>query len=445
LQINVSIQSYGLDVNESVLYILGILIVALGIGFSIGWHELGHLIPAKLFGVKVPKYMIGFGPTIFSKKIGETEYGLKLIPLGGYIAMIGMYPPAKPGAEPKKGFFRDMIASARDAHSEHVGPGDENRKFYQLPVWKRMIVMLGGPVMNLILGTILLTITLSGIGITQTSTTIAEVSACVPISDSTAPCNIASPAKAAGLQAGDKILAINGDQIDTWSSSASLLKAGVENEVRVLKADGKTVDLRIKPVSALRPVVENGAYKLDADGKQVLAPKPVLGIILASETRPLSLGESLAASGQSVVQVGQMILHLPEQVVSVGQSTFGTEKRQADGPVSVIGIGQIAGEVASSKTATFEQKLQSELGILASLNFALFAFNMLPLLPLDGGHVAGGIYEAIKKGLFRLMRKPNPGPADTALLMPLTWLVFIALMAMSALIILADLINPIAF
>jgi membrane-associated protease RseP (regulator of RpoE activity) len=445
LQINVSIQSYGLDVNESVLYILGILIVALGIGFSIGWHELGHLIPAKLFGVKVPKYMIGFGPTIFSKKIGETEYGLKLIPLGGYIAMIGMYPPAKPGAEPKKGFFRDMIASARDAHSEHVGPGDENRKFYQLPVWKRMIVMLGGPVMNLILGTILLTITLSGIGITQTSTTIAEVSACVPISDSTAPCDIASPAKAAGLQAGDKILAINGDQIDTWSSSASLLKAGVENEVRVLKADGKTVDLRIKPVSALRPVVENGAYKLDADGKQVLAPKPVLGIILASETRPLSLGESLAASGQSVVQVGQMILHLPEQVVSVGQSTFGAEKRKADGPVSVIGIGQIAGEVASSKTATFEQKLQSELGILASLNFALFAFNMLPLLPLDGGHVAGGIYEAIKKGLFRLMRKPNPGPADTALLMPLTWLVFIALMAMSALIILADLINPIAF
>jgi membrane-associated protease RseP (regulator of RpoE activity) len=445
LQVNVSIQSYGLDVNESVLYILGILIVALGIGFSIGWHELGHLIPAKLFGVKVPKYMIGFGPTIYSKKIGETEYGLKLIPLGGYIAMIGMYPPAKAGAKSKKGFFRDMIASAREAHSEHVGPGDENRMFYQLSVWKRMVIMLGGPLMNLILGTVLLTITLSGIGVTQTSTTIAEVSACVPLSDSTAPCDIASPAKAAGLQAGDKILAINGAQIDSWSSSANLLKAGVENEVRVLKVGGKTLDLRIKPVTALRPVIDNGAYKLDGNGKQILAPKPVLGIILASETRPLSLGESLAASGQSVVQVGQMILHLPQQVVSVGQSTFGSEKRKADGPVSVIGIGQIAGEVASSKTATFEQKLQSELGILASLNFALFAFNMLPLLPLDGGHVAGGIYEAIKKGLFRLMRKPNPGPADTALLMPLTWLVFLALMAMSALIILADVINPIAF
>jgi membrane-associated protease RseP (regulator of RpoE activity) len=434
-------------VNESLLYILGILIVALGIGFSIGWHELGHLIPAKLFGVKVPKYMIGFGPTIFSKKVGETEYGLKLIPLGGYISMIGMYPPAKIGSAKKPGFFRDMISSAREAHSEHVGPGDENRMFYQLPVWKRMVIMLGGPLMNLILGTVLLTIVLSGIGVSQTSTTIAEVSACVPVTtESTcAPTDELSPAKAGGLEAGDKILAINGSQISSWALSANFLKADVPNQLLVLKASGNEVKLNVTPVSVQRPVIENGAYKLDSAGNPVLAAKPVLGIILASETRPLALGESLAASGQSVVQVGQMILHLPEQVVSVGQSTFGSEKRKADGPVSVIGIGQIAGEVASNSKATFAQKLQSELGILASLNFALFAFNLLPLLPLDGGHVAGGIYEAFKKGIFRLMRKPNPGPADTALLMPLTWVVFIALMAMSALIILADFINPISF
>jgi membrane-associated protease RseP (regulator of RpoE activity) len=192
-------------------------------------------------------------------------------------------------------------------------------------------------------------------------------------------------------------------------------------------------------------VVENGVVKTDAEGNPVLAPRPVLGIILASETRPISLGESLAASGQSVIQVGQMIFNLPQQVASVGQSTFGSGPRKADGPVSVIGIGQLAGEVASNKTATFEQKLQSELGILASLNFALFAFNLLPLLPLDGGHVAGGLYEAIKKGIFRILRRPKPGPADTALLMPLTWVVFILLMGMSALIILADFVNPISF
>jgi membrane-associated protease RseP (regulator of RpoE activity) len=435
-------------VNESLLYIIGIVVVALGIGFSIGWHELGHLIPAKLFGVKVPKYMIGFGPTIFSKKIGETEYGLKLIPLGGYISMIGMYPPAKDAAGARKrGFFRDMVFAARDAHSEFVEPGDENRMFYQLPIWKRMVIMLGGPVMNLILGTALLTITLSGIGVGQVSTTVAQVSACVPV-DATTECaagDAPSPALSAGLQAGDKVLAINGTKVTSWVDSAGLLKSDAVNQIQILRASGAEVTVAIKPVTVQRPVVENGAVKLDSNGKPVSAARPVLGIILASETRPLSLGESLAAAGQSVAQVAQMILHLPEQVAAVGQSTFGNEKRKVDGPVSVIGIGQIAGEVASSSSATFLQKLQSELGILASLNFALFAFNLLPLLPLDGGHVAGGIYEAIKKGLFRLMRKPNPGPADTALLMPLTWVVFIALMAMSALIIIADFVNPISF
>jgi membrane-associated protease RseP (regulator of RpoE activity) len=435
-------------VNETLLYIIGILIVALGIGFSIGWHELGHLIPAKMFGVKVPKYMIGFGPTLYSKKIGETEYGLKLIPLGGYITMIGMYPPAKkPDSGKPRGFFQDMIASARDAHSEYVEPGDENRMFFQLPVWKRMIIMFGGPVMNLILGVVLLTVALSGIGVSQVSTTIGEVSACV-ISDAEEKCgpdDAPSPALAAGMEAGDKILAINGTSIDTWSNSADLLNSGVANEVRALKADGTEVTYVVTPVSVMRFVIENGAVKVDLDGNPVREPKPVIGIILASEVRPLSLGESISASGQSVYQVGQMILNLPQQVAAVGQATFGDEERRADGPVSIIGIGQIAGEVASSSSTSFAEKLQSQLGILASLNFALFAFNMLPLLPLDGGHVAGGIYEAIKKGIFRVLRRPDPGPADTALLMPLTWLVFIALMAMSALIIIADLVNPISF
>ena len=434
--------------NESALYIVGILIVALGIGFSIGWHELGHLIPAKLFGVKVPKYMIGFGPTLYSRKIGETEYGLKLIPLGGYITMIGMYPPAKkPDSGEPRGFFRDMIASARDAHSEFVGPGDENRMFYQLPVWKRMIIMFGGPVMNLILGVVLLTVALSGIGVSQVSTKIGEVSACV-ISDTKETCGMddaPSPAIAAGMEAGDRILAINGTEIDTWSNSSDLLKADVVNQIRVLKSDGSETTYAVTPVSVLRYVIENNAIKLDAEGNPVQEPKPVIGIVLASESRPLSMGESLAASGQSVFQVGQMIMNLPQQVAAVGQATFGSEERRADGPVSIIGIGQIAGEVASSDSTTFEEKLQSQLGILASLNFALFAFNMLPLLPLDGGHVAGGVYEAIKKGVFRVLRRPNPGPADTALLMPLTWVVFIALMAMSALIIIADLVNPISF
>ena len=160
--------------REILWYIGGVLFVAIGIGFSIGWHELGHLLPAKLFGIKVPRYMIGFGPTIWSRKRGETEYGIKAIPLGGYITMIGMYPPAKPGAKPRKGFGAEAIESAREAHNEHVGPGDENRKFYQLPIYKRIISMFGGPFMNLILGVVLTLVAFGGIGTYVSSTKIAE-------------------------------------------------------------------------------------------------------------------------------------------------------------------------------------------------------------------------------------------------------------------------------
>ncbi|MEY3677251.1 MAG: hypothetical protein RL351_478, partial [Actinomycetota bacterium] len=104
--------------SETLWYVGGIVFVALGIGLSIGLHELGHLWPAKKFGIKVPTYAIGFGPTLFKIKRGETTYAIKLIPLGGYISMIGMYPPSKnpEPADVKRSFFADMIFSARNAH-----------------------------------------------------------------------------------------------------------------------------------------------------------------------------------------------------------------------------------------------------------------------------------------------------------------------------------------
>jgi membrane-associated protease RseP (regulator of RpoE activity) len=139
-----------------------------------------------------------------------------------------------------------------------------------------------------------------------------------------------------------------------------------------------------------------------------------------------------------------MIMTLPQQLTEVAISTFTGEERNPNGAVSVVGIAQISGTVASADQATFIDKFSTGLLILASLNFALFGFNMLPLLPLDGGHIAGGIYESLKRGLYRVLRKPAPGPADTALLMPVTWFVFILLMAMSALLIIADLVNPIS-
>ena len=436
--------------TETLWYIGGILFIALGIGFSIGLHELGHMLPAKKFGIKVPNYAIGFGPTLFKFRRGETEYSLKLIPLGGFITMIGMYPPAKPGAKIRRGYFGDMVNQARQAHEQHVTAADENRKFYKLPVLKRIVIMFGGPFMNLALGTLLLTLVLSGIGTYQRTATIEQISDCVPanslVSNVCSATDAPSPAKAAGLLSGDTITAVDGQTFTDWKTVQSKLQANVAAQLTVDRA-GKTLQLAITPVAALRPVfdLQTGQVKTNANGEPVTAMQPTIGVLFGSQRVPQSVGNSLVQAGGAVAQVGQMIITLPKQITDVAVSTFTGQARNPNGAVSVVGIAQISGEVAATQSASVIDKLASGLLILASLNFALFAFNMVPLLPLDGGHIAGAVYEAIKRGIYRIRGKPDPGPADTALLMPITWFVFILLMAMSAILILADLVNPIAF
>lgn len=429
--------------SETLWYLAGILFIVLGIGVSIGIHEIGHLVPAKLFGVKVTKYMIGFGPTLYSKTVGETEYGLKAFPLGGYIAMIGMYPPAKK-PETKTGFFRDMISQARTAHSESETPADANRKFYQLGVGKRMIIMLGGPFMNLVLGVLLTAIALTGFGIYQSSLKIEAVSVC--LENNSTSCSVAdqTPAYVAGLLAGDEVVSVAGKKAVDWVQIRDILTETPTAEFEVLR-DGQIVKVMVSAVLQQRPQFDSlGSPVLDDSGDIVYRAQPFLGVFLSPERKALPLTKSFEASGQTMAQIGQLILRLPQEVIKITALTFGGGERDITGPISIVGIGQVAGEVAASEQASFVDKFATGIQILGSLNFALFVFNMIPLLPLDGGHVAGGIYESIKRGIFRVAGKKDPGPADTALLMPLTWFVFIALLAVSALFITADLVNPIS-
>ena len=429
--------------SETLSYLAGILFIVLGIGVSIGIHEIGHLLPAKLFGVKVTKYMIGFGPTLYSKKVGETEYGLKAFPLGGYIAMLGMYPPAKK-PETKTGFFRDMISQARLAHSENETPLDANRKFYQLPVLKRMIIMLGGPFMNLVLGVLLTVIALSGFGIYQSSLKIEAVSVCLDNKSVQCPVSEQTPAQLAGLKAGDEVVSVAGNKATDWAQIRDLLTATPTAEFEILR-DGDILKVTVTAVIQQRPQFDSlGNSVLDEAGETVSAPQPFLGVFLTPERKPVPLVQSLEASGSTIAQIGTLILRLPQEVVEVTAITFGGGERDPNGPISIVGIGQVAGEVAASDQAGLADKIATGIQILGSLNFALFVFNMVPLLPLDGGHVAGGIYESIKRGLYRIAGRKDPGPADTALLMPLTYFVFIALLVVSALLITADLVNPIS-
>ena len=429
--------------SETLWYLAGILFIVLGIGVSIGIHEIGHLVPAKLFGVKVTKYMIGFGPTLYSKKVGETEYGLKAFPLGGYIAMLGMYPPAKK-PETKTGFFRDMISQARTAHSESETKADANRKFYQLSVVKRMIIMLGGPFMNLVLGVLLTAIALTGFGIYQSSLKIEAVSVCLENNTTVCSASEQTPAHIAGLQAGDEVVSISGQQATDWVQIRQILTSTPTAELEVLR-DGELVKVTVTAVLQQRPQFDAlGSPVLDDSGDIVYQTQPFLGVFLSPERKALPLAQSFEASGQTIAQIGQLILRLPEEVIKVTAVTFGGGERDVTGPISIVGIGQVAGEVAASEEASFVDKFATGIQILGSLNFALFVFNMIPLLPLDGGHVAGGVYESLKRGAYRIAGRKDPGPADTALLMPLTWFVFIALLLVSALLITADLVNPIS-
>jgi membrane-associated protease RseP (regulator of RpoE activity) len=356
--------------------------------------------------------------------------------------MLGMYPPAKK-PETKTGFFYDMISQARLAHSENETPKDANRKFYQLPVAKRMIIMLSGPFMNLVLGVVLTAIALTGFGIYQSSLKIEAVSVCLDNKSITCPVSEQTPAHIAGLKAGDEVVSVAGNPATDWSQIRDLLTATPNAEFEVLR-DGELLKVTVSAVIQQRPKFDSlGSPVLDESGDIVSEPQPFLGVFLSPERKPLPLIKSFEASGQTIFQIGQLIINLPQKVLDVSIVTFGGGERDSNGPISIVGIFQVAGEVGASDSG-FGDKVATNIQILGSLNFALFVFNMLPLLPLDGGHVAGGIYESIKRGLFRIAGKKDPGPADTALLMPLTYFVFIALLLVSVLLITADLVNPIS-
>lgn len=433
-------------------FVIGVAIIVVGLAVSIGLHEIGHLVPAKLFGVKVTQYMIGFGPTVWSKRKGETEYGVKAIPLGGYIAMIGMFPPAKGEAATagSTSFFRGLVQDARDSSAESITAGDEHRAFYRLPVWKRVVVMFGGPFMNLVLAILLFGVLLMGFGVAQPSTTIGSVSECaLPATSERQTCETgdpAAPGAEAGLQPGDTILVVAGEPIDSWNESTAIIRdhPGQAIDMVVLR-DGEEVTLEVTPLLSERYVTdERGTVVTDAAGEPVTVQAGFVGIGPASETVQQPVTAVLPMVGENVQAVAGIILNLPQRIIDVANAAFGPEERDPNGPISVVGVGRVAGEIASLDEVPLASKAAGLVGILASLNIALFVFNLVPLLPLDGGHIAGALWEAIRRGWAKLRRRPDPGPVDLAKLMPLTFAVVIVLGGMSALLIYADIVKPVS-
>ncbi|MET0449580.1 MAG: site-2 protease family protein, partial [Aeromicrobium sp.] len=207
---------------NALIYTLGVVVFVIGVVLSIALHELGHMYPAKKFGIKVTQYFVGFGNTVWSTKRGETEYGFKSIPLGGYVKLVGMLPPAK-DADPHEvrttntGMFTQLISDARNAEYEHVDDKDLDRLFYRKPWWQKLIVMAGGPMVNVVIAIFLFAVVFMGFGALKPTTTVQAVSDCA-ISDAEAgrTCEASdpeTPASKAGLEAGDRITAFNGRSI----------------------------------------------------------------------------------------------------------------------------------------------------------------------------------------------------------------------------------------
>ncbi|HEU4330631.1 MAG TPA: site-2 protease family protein [Lapillicoccus sp.] len=443
-----------------IAYIVGVLFVAIGVGLSIALHEIGHLVPAKKFGVKVTQYMVGFGPTVWSRNKGETEYGVKAIPLGGYIRMIGMFPP-KPGDPENQlrasstGRFTQLMDQARQDSMDEVGPGDEHRVFYKLSVPKKVVIMLGGPFMNLLIAFVLLGGILTLYGIPTATPLVSSVATCVPSAAPTidkpqpecAPGDPASPATLAGLQKDDRIVSVNGTPVTLWDQVTPLIRQSAGQPMTlVVERNGSQVTLQA-PIAALNRAayVDTDKVKVDANGKVVTEQVGYLG---ATPSGELIKGTVLQVPGfvwNAFTQTASVVVNVPQKMVGVVQAAFGSGERDPNGPISVVGVGRVGGEIASADLGadSTTAKLMTLLSLLAALNMALFVFNLIPLLPLDGGHVAGALWEGAKRTWARVRHKPNPGYVDVAKALPIAYTMAFVLITMSALLIYADIVKPV--
>jgi membrane-associated protease RseP (regulator of RpoE activity) len=445
-------------------FVLGVLFMATGIALSIALHEVGHLLPAKRFGVRVTQYMVGFGPTVWSRRRGETEYGVKAVPLGGYIRMIGMFPPRRgdaPGTvrASSTGRLSQLVDEARTASLEEVRPGDEDRVFYKLSVPKKLVIMLGGPTMNLLIGIVLLTlmVTVHGLQTPQKGAEVVTVAQCVvPATEYTQSTTCAghpqTPALAAGIQPGDRFVSIGGTPVDSIQDVGTLIRPETGRPVEiVVERDGRQLTLTATPVSNTVPV-------LDAQGNPVAGPDGAvetttagfLGVTsrqpAAWEPQPVSAVPGIVWSYTTLT--GDALIHIPERMGGVWDAAFGGAERQLDSPMSVVGVGRVAGEVGAGRYDslfgdTLPDKLWTLVGLLAGLNIMLFLFNLIPLLPLDGGHVAGALWEGLKRQWARVRGLPDPGYVDVAKALPVAYTVSVVILAMSLLLIYADIVKPI--
>ena len=441
------------------LTILGIVAFAVGLLFSIGFHEFGHFYWARRFGMRVPQFFVGFGPTVFSRRYGETEFGIKGVPLGGYIRIVGMIPPAEEGESKRATRMRSFIAEVRGQALDDVLPTDGDRVFYKKPWWQRIVVMAAGPLHNLVLAVLFFTIVLTAFGIPGATTTIRALPECVLPADAEArecPEDAApSPAVAAGLQPGDTIVAVDGrevsrvpdtgqdDEVTGWGQVQDAIRESIDTPVVLTverEEDGTTrqLDLTVTPIANTVRVDDDGDG--EADGTRTVG---YVGVQAAQTYVQQPVTAVPGAIANYAVRAVDRLAEIPQRVPALFRAAFLGEERDPEGPIGVVGVGRISGEVFALDRISTTEKISTFFQLLAGMNLVLFLFNLLPIYPLDGGHVAGALYEKARATVARLRGRPDPGPFDIARLMPVAYVVAGLFLVLSALLFIADIVNPI--
>jgi len=417
----------------------GIIFFAL-ILVSVALHEIGHMVPAKRFGVRVPQYMVGFGPTLWSTTRGETEYGIKGFPLGGYVRLLGMYPP-RPDREGRTGRFTELAESAREQEWSQITPSDVagERLFYQKKTWQKLVVMFGGPFMNILIAFLLFWGVTGLYGVYRPQTTIAYVQECIiPADAQRTECQEGdqpTPAAAAGLRAGDTVVLFNDVPITSYEQLSGLIRANLDGVARlVVLREGSRVELT--PVNTLVTGVR------DTWDPSRIIPAGWLGVspeqVLTTGGPVVVLSDMATMTGQSLVALVQF----PVKVWTVAVDLVSGRPRDVYGPISILGASQVAGQVIAQDDLSWQAKAVTFASLLASINLFLAIFNLVPLPPLDGGHMLGAAWEWLRRTVARLRGRPDPGPFDTARLLPVAYGVAALLLASGLVLILADLLSP---
>lgn len=372
----------------------GIIAFAIALLLSVMVHEFGHYITAKRFDMKVTEFFLGFGKRLWSFTRGETEFGIKAIPAGGYCRIEGMTP-------------RDEMPI-----------GEESRAFFGATTTRKLLVLGAGSFAHFVIGFLLIFSIFFGVGV---NTLLSDISQVAPN----------SAAAAAGFQPGDKITAVNGKKVTNWYEDSQAIRdsQGKELSFTVLR-DGNEITISAAPTY------------VESDKRYVL------GVVTKIGTQREGFIPSISESGRAIAVLTResvkALIALPTKVPQLIRQTFGGEERDPNGLVGVVGAARVSGDAVSSNKLNNTERLGTFLLLVASLNIFVGLFNLLPLLPLDGGHMAVAIADEIRAFFARLRGKPRPAGIDVNVLTPITMTVFVVLAVLTSILLIADIFNPVS-